>query len=414
MSDDRRTQMAYFRYGVISSLLPGHEGKNLKERLRELGDRLWTLPDGRVVQFSWQTIEGWYYDYRAGGMGALTSNVRKDCGTYPGIPEGICATVDKLLRDHPRLKTSNIIRRLRHEGLLGPAGPSNSTLYRYARTRRPGLNAASKERRSFEAPYAGSLWQVDFMYGPFLPCKGPDGRYRKKQTFLLAVIDDHSRLLCHGQFYFRQDLLTYVDALRTACRKRGVPERVYSDNGAVFRSPQVKRIIAELGSTTPHTAVGDAPPRGKIERLFKNVQDSLLNYLLELAPPSNIDELNRQFWRWMEQDYNHAVHSELGCTPMERWLASAYKVRLLSAEAEDTAFLFHATRKVSKDGTIRLNGRRLETDWTLAGKKVELRYDPFGSDRVLVYFQGQCFGAAHTLDRQINATLPRHRKESQR
>jgi len=402
-------QMAYFRYGVISSLLPGQEGKQLKERLKELGTRLWTLPDGRVRQFSWQTIEGWYYDYRAEGLGALTTNARKDRGTHRGIPESLCAAVDKLLGDHSGLKTSNIIRHLHLEGMLTGDAPSNSTLYRYIRTRRPAADAPGKERRSFEAPYAGSLWQVDFMYGPFLPCKGPDGRHRKKQTFLIAIIDDHSRLLCHGQFYFRQDLLTYIDALKTACRKRGVPERLYSDHGAVFRSPQVKRILAEIGSTTPNTAVGDPPTRGKIERLFKNVQDSLLNYVLELSPPKHIDELNHHFWRWMEQDYNHAVHSELRCTPMERWLASAYKVRLLSPQIEDTAFMFHATRKVKKDGTISLNGKRLETDWTLAGKKVELRYDPFGSDRVLVYYEGRCFGAAHPLDRQINATLPRHR-----
>lgn len=411
MLDDKRTKMAYFRYGVISSLLPGHEDRTLKDRFKELGDRLWTLPSGRVEQYSWQTIEGWYYDFRRGGLEALTDCARKDRGTHPGLPETVCAAIDKLVREHPRLKPSNIIRRLRRTGVLTDDGPSKSTLYRYFRTRLPQLKASEDERRSFEAPYAGSLWQVDFMYGPFLPRKGHDGRYRKHQTYLIAVLDDHSRLFCHGRFYFEQSLLVYVDALKTACRKRGIPERVYSDHGAVFTSPQVKRMIAELGSYTPKSRTGDAPPRGKIERFFKNVREGFLNYTLELSPPKNIDELNRGFWRWMEEEYNHRVHSETGATPMERWLQTAHKVRLLSPEQEDTAFLFHATRKVKKDGTFSFKTQRLETDWTLAGNKVSLRYDPFEPSRVFVYFEARYYGIATPLDRQANAKLPRHRKD---
>ncbi len=216
------TQMDYFRYGVISSLLPGDDGRKLKDRIQELAGRPWALPDGRIEQFSWTTIEGWLYDFRAGGLPALKNAPRKDRGTYPGIPEGVCAAIDELLRDHPKLKTSNIIRVLRERDQLPAGRPGKSTIYRYLRTKRPDSCAPDKERRAFEAPYAGSLWQVDFMYGPFLPEKGRDGRWRKQQTYLIGVLDDHSRLLCHGQFYFQQSLLVYIDAFKTACRKRGV------------------------------------------------------------------------------------------------------------------------------------------------------------------------------------------------
>ena len=48
----------------------------------------------------------------------------------------------------------------------------------------------------FEAPYSGNLWQTDMMYGPYLPHLNDRSRWIKKQTFLVAVIDDHSRNSC--------------------------------------------------------------------------------------------------------------------------------------------------------------------------------------------------------------------------
>ncbi len=132
---------------------------------------------------------------------------------------------------------------------------------------------------------------------------------------------------------------------------------------------------------------------------------------MEMTPPKDIDALNHGFWRWVEQHYNHTVHSEIACTPMERWLQTAHRVKLLKPEAEQIVFLFEATRKVKKDGTFSFNGRRLETDWALAGKKVTLRYDPVDSTSVLVYSDGRCFGRANLLHRQVNATLHRRRKD---
>ena len=73
-------EMAMFRYSVINPLLHGDDGRFLKKRMYELSDRIWTLPDGRLKQFSWGTIEDWYYTFRNYGLEGLTSQQRKDNG----------------------------------------------------------------------------------------------------------------------------------------------------------------------------------------------------------------------------------------------------------------------------------------------------------------------------------------------
>jgi transposase InsO family protein len=103
------------------------------------------------------------------------------------------------------------------------------------------------------------------MYGVYLQQRGKDGRYRKRQTYLVAILDDHSRLLCHGQFYFEQNVLAYLDCLKQAVQKRGIPERLYADNGQVFLSTQVKRIAAKMGTTVIHTKPRDAAAKGYVK-----------------------------------------------------------------------------------------------------------------------------------------------------
>ena len=300
-----------------------------------------------------------------------------------------------------------MISRMRNDAEFGNSLPSESTIYRYMRTVRPRRESPTKERRAFEAPYAGSLWQTDIMYGPYLPQLNDRGKWVKKQTFLVAIIDDHSRLLCHGEFYFSQDILSYLGCLKTALCKRGIPEKLYCDNGKVFLSDQVKNIMAELGTTVLHTAVRDAAAKGKIERYFRTVRDSFLNPLLALEPPRKLEELNKKYWKWCEGSYNLKVHSTINSTPIERWMNTSHKVRLLNIGMEDEIFQFEEVRKVKKDGTFSLKNCIYETSWTLAGKKVSVRYNPFFPEQPYVSFEGKKYGKANLLNRHFNNKAPR-------
>ncbi|NQY36629.1 MAG: IS481 family transposase, partial [Alteromonadaceae bacterium] len=57
------------------------------------------------------------------------------------------------------------------------------------------------------------------MYGPSI--KQADGKWRK--TFLIAFIDDASRLITHGEFFYADNTVNMCDAFRTALFKRGKP-----------------------------------------------------------------------------------------------------------------------------------------------------------------------------------------------
>jgi putative transposase len=86
------------------------------------------------------------------------------------------------------------------------------------------------------------LWQSDVMHGCQIHV---DGKNRK--SYLIAIIDDHSRLITHGQFYLSENLACYLDCLERALLKRGVPRKLYVDNGPAFRSRHLEHVTASLG-----------------------------------------------------------------------------------------------------------------------------------------------------------------------
>jgi transposase InsO family protein len=416
MSEDPvvREQIAYFRYAVIAPLLAEEPGVTLAERIRRQADRQWAYPSGRVRTIAFATIEKWLYAYREGGIEALQVRRRRDAGTFRGIDEDLSARIDTILADHPTLRTHAIIDHLASQDQLGDPPPSHSTLYRYIKAHRPTRQsgAPSRERRSFEAPYAGYLWQADIMYGPHLPDRLPNGRTRKRATYLIAILDDHSRLLCHGQFFFRQDLASWLDCLHTAVRKRGIPRKLYCDNGQVFTAEQVRRIVAALGIELIHTKVRDPAAKGKIERLFQKVRRSFLEPAMELAAPTSLGQLNDAFFSWMENAYNHRVHSAFGATPIRRFMESASRLRTLPDDGH-SLFHVHYERLVKKDGTFSLNGTRFETVPGLVGCKVTVSYDLHEPSRVFVQYDGASYGRANVLDRKGNAMRPRDNANGQ-
>ncbi len=413
MLNEEREKTALARFTVIAPLLARGDPRPLQERLAELAAREWPQPDGSLRQHAPSTIEGWYYAYRAKGLETLQNRERADKGRERCIAPELAGAIGRLIVEHPRLRTRHVIRHLRETGDLKSGGPSASSLYRYIAKHRPALCTPlpARERRAFETSHPGSLWQADIMYGPYVPVRGPDGRLRKRQTYLLDIIDDHSRLCVHGRFYLSQGLDALCDALEEAVRKRGIPERLYVDNGLVFSGTQLGLICARIGTRRIRTKKGDAAAKGKVERFHKTVRMSFLNALLELHPPANLAALNTAFGRWVEEEYNGGPHTGIdGATPLERWLAGSACVRLLADDgAHDHSFLVTEDRVVRNDGTIVFAGRAFETDFALKGRTVAIRRRLAEPDRLHVYDDGRYIGIARPLNRTLNATLPRHK-----
>ena len=402
---------ALARFTVIGPLLARDPEHPLQERLAAAAANQWPWPDGTYRQFGVSTIETWYYAYRHGGLEALARQPRADRGQSRVLPPALATALAGELTAHPRLKVRHLLRGLRTRGELPAASPSDSTLYRYlAQLRRtlPPL-PGSRERLAFEAPYPGALWQGDLMYGPHLPLRQDHGPKRRSQTYLLALLDDHTRLCAHGAFYGRQDLAALLDVFEAACRKRGVPERLYVDNGLIFSGRQLRTVCARLGTVLSHTRVRDAAAKGKIERFFQTVRSSFLEPLLELTPPANLEALNRAFLQWVESDYHRRPHGGLdGATPLDRWLAGASHVRPLPDDGRaEHAFLLSVERLVRQDHTVSFAGRWYEVPDARPGTRVELRYHLAEPQRLHAYAAGVRLGVARPLNREANYHLPR-------
>jgi putative transposase len=250
---------------------------------------------------------------------------------------------------------------------------------------------------------AGSLPYT--MFGPYIDTGVSLGS--RKQTKLIAFIDDASRVLCHGEFFFEENVDTLVKAIRAAFYKRGVPEQLLVDNGSIYCSQEITLICARVGCILRHTAVRDAAAKGKIERFFRRVRDQFLVRKLDL---SSLEALNRQFTHWVESDYNAVLHDAIGMKPIDRFGIDLARVRFLPpSQHNDELFYAEATRKVKKDNTFSFSGRRYETPVDLSDKEIQLRYERHRTDTaaVIIYYKGQRMGPARLLDTVANGLLRR-------
>jgi hypothetical protein len=198
--------------------------------------------------------------------------------------------------------------------------------------------------------------------------------------------------------------------LRGALERRGVPKRLFVDNGAAYRSHQLALVCAKLGTTLIHARPFDAAAKGKQERWFRTVRMRFLP-LLSTADTESLDALNRKLWAWVEGEYHHAPHRGLGGeTPLDRWSRSADEVRYLPSDLLDTILLWEERRRVQKDRTVSLHGVVYEVDAALVGTTVTLRFDPALPRRSLqVWNDSRRFDDAKPVDLYANCFVRRER-----
>lgn len=398
--EDRATEEALFRYGVISPLLePGLDRAEKSRRRREILDRLHVSPTGHR-RVSDRTLRRWLKAYREGGFEALKPRPRRDRSRPRAINPEVLAKAVALKEELPERSVRQIADMLAMdpETPVGPGELKVSTLARHLRllgkTRRLLAQPARAFRR-FEQEGPNRLWQADVCYGPWLA--DPQDPGKKRRTYLVAFLDDYSRLVCHAQFYFAEDLVSLLHCFKQAILKRGVPAKVYCDNGAVFQSRQFALVCANLGirhlSARPYAPEG----KGKVERFFGTVQRSFIPEVVRLNPKT-LEELNEFFWAWLEQFYHHHVHAETGQTPATRFAKGPGEIRLADPLALSAAFLWREKRKVDKTACFSFQGNRYEAPPHLAGKTVEIRYDPFDLSRLQIFHEGQAMGEARPLE----------------
>ena len=213
------------------------------------------------------------------------------------------------------------------------------------------------DRRRFTFKYAGEMWMSDVMHGP----KVSDGRRRHK-TYLIAFIDDATRVIPYAAFARGENTAAFLPVFKQALIRRGLPHRLFVDNGANYRSQQLSLVCAKLGIALIHARPYQPAGKGKIERWFRTVRSQFLT-TLQPADTASLEALNRRLWAYVEGEYHHAPHRGLadGKTPLDQWGLAGGEVRYVDATVDlDDLFLFEAKRRVMKDRTVSLDGRLYE------------------------------------------------------
>jgi transposase InsO family protein len=398
--DDHATEVALWRYGIIAPLLaPDLEPAQARAiRQNIIGGRHVFPGGGPTREISSRTLRRWLSNYRRGGFEGLKPGTRKDRGRPRRIEPEVLGKAVALREEVPERSARQIIDILTLDPGTEARGLKRSTLARHlsrmGKTRRL-LKAPKGSFRRYEKDRPNAQWQSDVWYGPYLPDpRDPD---KKRRTYLIAFLDDHSRLITHGAFYGAEDLPSLLDCLKKAILKRGLPARLYCDNGATYTSRQFSRIVAELGihhlSARPYAPEG----RGKIERFWLTVDSSFLPEL-KARPAGNLEELNALFAAWLEQGYHHWTNRETGETPAARFARGLGDIRLPDPARLVQVFLWKKSLKADKTSQLSLEGNRYEVDPRLARRKVELRYDPFDLSTVQVWCDGRRFDDARPYD----------------
>jgi putative transposase len=389
--DDPRMAMALCRYEVISRYLALKPKRGVKKKLLEkLSQELWPGPDGRFFSVSAETIRAWARRYRRSGIGGLMDKERPRRGVSVLTEEQqniICC----LKEDVPGRSLERIISIAEKTDLVAEGVLKRSTVHRVLQSR--GLSKRrcrvpdKEDLDRFEADYPNDLWQSDMLVDPWLPDPERPGKVRRAKLFLF--MDDHSRRILHGRFSFDEGLPYMELVFRRAVQKFGLPERVYFDNGKVYRAKHIKHLAAELSfHRVVYTTRGRPEGHGKIEKLNQLIRSAFLDEL-EASTITTLDELNEAFVAWYEQDYNAETHGTTGESPKARWEAGIESINFVDEEKLRQAFLWTETRTSDKAGVFSLFGVKYQAGVGLGKKRLQIRYDPDALHEVEVWRNGE-------------------------
>jgi transposase InsO family protein len=402
--------VALFRYGLIADLLhlpPGH--RRLAAQLREKAERDYEIPGSVRRRVAAETLRDWLYAYRRGGFDALKPRPRRDTGHTRALPQAVADQLCALKETHPAFSVAMLIATARQQQLvhtdvvLAPA-TVHRLLSRQGLMAPPSDGPTTKDRRRFAFDAPNELWMSDVMHGPSV-LDGDDRRRHK--TYLIALLDDATRIIPAAAFARSETVAAFLPVFERAIRRRGLPKRVYVDNGSAFRSRHLALVCAKLGVTLIHARPFQPQAKGKMERWFRTLRTQLLPTLTD-ADTRDLDALNRRLWAWIEDEYHYASHRGLeGATPIDRWASNAAHVQLPTTDLSDV-FLFEEKRKVQQDRTVSLHGVVYEVDAALVGETVTLRYDPARATRgVQVVAAGHPVATAKPVDAYANCFVRR-------
>jgi transposase InsO family protein len=200
------------------------------------------------------------------------------------------------------------------------SSPSVATIWRIL-SRRGFIIAQPHKRprsswRRFQADLPNELWQADITHWPLA-----DG----SDIEIFNIVDDNSRLLAGSTARAVFKARDVVAGLHAAMARHGRPEKMLTDNAAVFTGSYrgrgwvaLERGLTALGIAHSHCRPCHPQTCGKVERLHQ----TLKNWLARQDPAATITGLQAQLDNFTSYYNTARPHRAIGRrTPADAWNA---------------------------------------------------------------------------------------------
>ena len=395
-------ETAHFRFALIAPVIQGlYPDASEAAYYRRVTAEPLIRPDGTSYVYSPDTLERWTGLYRKHGMDALIPSTRSDKGVSRALSPEAVSEIYRLREKYPRINGVMIHQMLVKDQFI-KASVSVRAVQRFLKENdlRSARNPHVKDRRAFETPEFGCLWQADTAYLPYITESG-----RSRRTYLIMIIDDHSRLIVGGEVFYNDNAYNYQKVLKKAVSTYGLPDKLYMDHGSSFENDQLTLILDSLGIVEAHAPVRDGAAKGKVERNFRTLR-SRWQATLDMEQIHSLAEFNEALAAYIRQ-HNTTVHSATGETPVDRFMRTKDHIRKpQSQEWIDTCFLNRTTRRVNNDATISIDGIRYDVPQQFIGMRVEIRYLPDAMEDTFLLYGENRYPVTRT-DKVANASAKR-------
>lgn len=214
---------------------------------------------------------------------------------------------------------------------------------------------------------------------------------RGEYSTLLAAIDDATSRILAARFVPVESAENYLHMFKDYFVQHGVPASLYTDKHGIFKvnargcddnETQFKRIVDGLGIQLINANTPQA--KGRVERLFKTLQDRLVKEL-RIAGINTIDAANDFLLTYIPK-HNH----QFSVPPASD--IDKHKPLALSEEELDKALSFKHQRQVRNDYSLSFRGNKFEVLTHnpmpyLRGQKVDILESLSGD--LVIQFQGK-------------------------
>lgn len=382
--DERKNTIALFRYGLISPIVTNtYEDKSQMEYFRKIAGKEYELL-GKKIKFKPESIKKWYLDYKKNGYQALIPKTRTDLHTSRKLTDDTIEKIKEYKNNYPHITGTLIYYKLIEEGYIKEYNVSKSTVLKYIRDNYLLFESQKQDRRAFEMEFANDMWDADTSHGPYLTING-----KKVKTYLIALIDDASRLITNAKFYFADNAINFQNTFKGALKKYGIPKRIFLDNGKTYRNEQLSIICANVGMQLIYTKPYSPESKAKIERWFHTMKETWMRGI-NWQEINSLDKLNEMLDIFIN-DYNNKTHSSLkndkneNISPKTRWFSNQDKIKKIDNNLIDEYFLHTAYPTIRSDAIAYVKKIQYEVPAKYIGKKITIKYDFSDRKKAWIY-----------------------------